>query len=266
MNVKVNPEIELPPVQTAEPKGELVALEQNGGTLVSLMAKMATDPNCDVEKFERLVRLSIEVEKLRCDEILSRQFNEAMSRAQAKMSAIAKDKDNSQTRSKYASYAALDRIVRPIYTNEGFSLSFNEGETAKPDYVRVLCDVALGGYARHYHVDMPADGKGAKGGDVMTRTHATGSAFTYGQRNLLKLIFNLATIDADDDGNRAGATGNDPPVSEEQADKITKLLQETKTNVTKFLKWAKAESVSDIRAAYFQDCVTLLEKKKAEAK
>jgi hypothetical protein len=51
---------------------------------------------------------------------------------------------------------------------------------------------------------MPADGKGAKGGDVMTRTHAAGSAFSYGQRYLLKLIFNIATGE-DDDGNAASA-------------------------------------------------------------
>ena len=218
------------------------------------MAKMATDQNCDVEKFERLVRLNIEVEKLRRDEILSQQFNEAMSRAQAKMSAIAKDKDNSQTRSKYASYAALDKVVRPIYTNEGFSLSFNEGETAKPEYVRVLCDVALGGYARHYHVDMPADGKGAKGGDVMTRTHATGSAFTYGQRNLLKLIFNLATIDADDDGNAASFT----MITAEQIEELQHVIVETGANIQAVLKKVKVAKIEDIPAKKFDSLIAAI--------
>jgi hypothetical protein len=50
---------------------------------------------------------------------------------------------------------------------------------------------------------MPADGKGAKGGDVMTRTHATGSALSYGMRYLLKMIFNVAVGEDDDDGNDA---------------------------------------------------------------
>src|SRR5690606_15862485 len=52
---------------------------------------------------------------------------------------------------------------------------------------------------------MPADGKGAKGGDVMTKTHAAGSAMSYGQRYLLKLIFNVAIGENDDDGNSAGS-------------------------------------------------------------
>ena len=50
---------------------------------------------------------------------------------------------------------------------------------------------------------MPIDTKGARGGDVMTRTHATGSALTYGKRYLLIAMFNLA-IEEDDDGNAAG--------------------------------------------------------------
>jgi hypothetical protein len=48
---------------------------------------------------------------------------------------------------------------------------------------------------------MPADGKGAKGGDVMTKTHATGAAMSYGMRYLLKMIFNVAIGEDDKDGN-----------------------------------------------------------------
>jgi hypothetical protein len=52
---------------------------------------------------------------------------------------------------------------------------------------------------------MPADGKGAKGGDVMTKTHAIGAAVTYGKRYLLGMIFNIAVGgDVDDDGNSNG--------------------------------------------------------------
>jgi hypothetical protein len=48
---------------------------------------------------------------------------------------------------------------------------------------------------------MPSDGKGAKGGDVMTKTHATGAAMSYGARYLLKFIFNIAVGEEDSDGN-----------------------------------------------------------------
>ena len=59
------------------------------------------------------------------------------------------------------------------------------------------------GHTRKYSTEMPADGKGAKGNDVMTKTHAFGSATQYGMRYLIKMIFNIA-IGEDDDGNAAG--------------------------------------------------------------
>ncbi|MCC7186767.1 MAG: ERF family protein, partial [Acidobacteria bacterium] len=128
-------------------------------------------------------------------------FNAAMSAAQSEMRSVAADATNPQTHSRYASYEALDRALRPLYTKHGFGLSFNT-EDAAPDYVRVVCYVShLGGHTRPYRVDMPADGKGAKGGDVMTKTHAVGAAMSYGARYLLKLIWNVAVGEGDKDGN-----------------------------------------------------------------
>src|SRR5690606_2318016 len=140
----------------------------------------------DVDKMERLLAMQ--------ERIIARNaeadFNVAMTACQAEMRAISTDAENKQTRSKYATYGKLDKALRPIYTKHGFSLSFSDGETDKPDYVRVLCGVRhRSGHKEVYHKDMPADGKGAKGGDVMTKTHATGAAQSYGMRYLLKGIF-----------------------------------------------------------------------------
>src|SRR6185436_6685763 len=94
---------------------------------------------------------------------------------------------------------------RPIYTKHGFALSFNTAEGAPENYVRVVCNVSHdGGHSRQFQIDMPADGKGAKGGDVMTKTHAVGSGMTYGMRYLLKMIFNVAIGEDDTDGNVPG--------------------------------------------------------------
>jgi hypothetical protein len=89
------------------------------------------------------------------------------------------------------------------------SLSFDTGKADEENYVRVLCTVALGRHERSYHIDMPADGKGAKGNDVMTKTHAVGSAVTYGRRYLLLMIFNVAIGENDDDGNALAARRHD---------------------------------------------------------
>lgn len=167
----------------------------------SVFERLARDPGVDVDKLERLMQMHERATARRAEE----EFNAAMSEAQTDMRPVAADADNPQTRSRYASYNALDRALRPIYTRHGFGLSFDTGQESPAGWVRVLCYVThKGGHARTYHVDMPADGKGAKGGDVMTKTHAAGAAMSYGARYLLKGIFNISIGEDDDDGNGAG--------------------------------------------------------------
>lgn len=128
-------------------------------------------------------------------------FNEALNRIQNEIKRIAPDLDNKQTSSKYASYAAIDRVIRPVYSREGMSLSFTHADCPKPDHVRVICRVSLRAHVEHYQIDMPLPTKGAKGNDVMTSTHGTGAADSYAKRYLVKDIFNIAIGEDDSDGN-----------------------------------------------------------------
>ena len=172
---------------------------ENG--LAAVIERLVTNPAADVDKLGRLLEFHERITAQRA----KAEFDAALSAAQAEMGRVGRDAVNPQTRSRYASYGALDRALRPIYTRHGFGLSFNSGEAPLPEHVRVLCEVThSGGFAKSYHLDMPADGKGAKGGDVMTKTHAVGSAMSYGMRYLLKMIFNVAVGEGDDDGNGAG--------------------------------------------------------------
>lgn len=188
-----------PPVTEATPAAALVSQPTTAPLAeLSMFERMVTDPTVDVDKFERLMLMHERQSARRAEEA----FNAAMASAQHKMRRVAADADNPQTKSRYASYAALDRALRPIYTEHGFGLSFDTGEGAAPGWVRVLCLVThAAGFARTYHVDMPADGKGPKGGDVMTLTHAVGASLSYGMRYLLKMIFNVAVGQDDVDGN-----------------------------------------------------------------
>lgn len=165
------------------------------------LLQMAIQGNATMDTIERLVALQ---ERAMAQDAL-REFNAAMNRAQTQMGRIARDMDNKQTSSKYASYAAIDREIRPIYTKEGLALSFDTADALIPEYVRITCAVShSAGHTQVYHIDMPADGKGAKGGDVMTKTHATGAASAYGRRYLVMMIFNLAVGEGDTDGNEFG--------------------------------------------------------------
>lgn len=184
-----------------QPPGQVVPINDTAA-LMQAVARAASDPTVDVEKMERLFAMHERMEA-RQREVA---FNEAMSRVQAAMRRIATDKTNSQTHSDYATYAALDRVLRPLYTAEGLSLSFDT-EPAPENFVGMVCYVSHdGGHTRTYRASVPSDGKGAKGNDVMTKTHAFGSGTSYGMRYLLKMIFNVAIGNDpdDDDGNGAG--------------------------------------------------------------
>ena len=89
----------------------------------------------------------------------------------------------------------------------------------------------------------------------MTKTHATGSAMTYGQRYLLKMIFNIA-VGEDDDGNGAGDTN--APISEEQAQTIRDLLEKSGANIEKFCAYFKIEAIPNLKVKDYQRAVAAI--------
>ena len=233
-----------------------------GASLMDVISKAARDPSVDIDKMERLIAMR---ERLLAQEA-EMAFNVAMNAAQAEMRPIAANASNPQTRSRYATFDKLDRVLRPIYTEKGFSLSFDEGESPKPDHVRVLCYVShVGGHTRTYHRDMPADGKGAKGGDVMTKTHAAGAAGSYGARYLLKGIFNVAVGEDDDDGNLGAQRPAPVLASESDVTKIIQLCEAVGGNQAGLLCQAyKVEAIPDLTAKQAASAIKRLTDKLAE--
>lgn len=225
----------------------------DAAAMIQAIERAAVNPAVDVEKLERLFALQ--------ERMLARnseaQFNIAMTAAQSDMGRISADAYNPSTKSKYASYGKLDSVLRPIYTKHGFSLSFNEGISSKPLYVMVLCIVShTAGHSRTYQKEMPADGKGAKGGDVMTLTHASGNAMSYGMRYLLKGIFNVAIGEDDNDGNAPSDL-----ITQSQAADLHALAEEVGADPQRFLKYMGVARCADIKASDFQKAVNALRQK-----
>lgn len=189
-------------IEASEQAIEKSSLVITQPTPMSLLS-VALSNNAAIDVIERLAALQREMLQREAET----DFNEAMNRVQTEIRRVVPDLTNAQTHSKYASYAAIDRVIRPIYSKEGFSLSFSTEECPIAEHIRCVCFVSLRAHTRKYQVDMPADGKGAKGGDVMTKTHAAGAAMSYGMRYLVKYIFNIAIGADDTDGvtmNQAG--------------------------------------------------------------
>lgn len=242
-------------ITTIEPQAALpVAASQSEAlAIVSMIERVAMNPQADMDKLERLLLMKERMFEQKAEQ----EFNAAMSDAQSEMGRISADANNPQTKSKYATYGKIDQAIRPIYTKHGFAVSFDTGENAPADCVRVVARVShRSGFARTYHADMPADGKGAKGGDVMTKTHASGAAMSYGMRYLLKMIFNIAIGEEDKDGNQPPAEYQ--RVSENQVMQIRDLLEANGRDEKRFLAYIKLEKLADIDAAKFDAVVALI--------
>src|SRR5260370_19663901 len=129
------------------------------GSCLAMIERAAHDPTIDIDKLDRLLVMR-ERENAR---VAEREFSQALSLVQAELAPVGYDSANPQTRSRYASYAALDRATRPIYTRHGFCLTFNT-ETIRELEVRVVCKARhAGGHVELYQIDKPADGKGGRG-------------------------------------------------------------------------------------------------------
>ena len=63
---------------------------------------------------------------------------------QEKLETMQRDCENRQTRSRYASYEALDRAIRPTYTQHGFALSFSTDQSPTPDSMHVVSGCRVG--------------------------------------------------------------------------------------------------------------------------
>lgn len=179
--------------------GKQELLAQPNPPMKQLIAHAVLSGTVSIEVIERLAKL--QREEVEYEAMV--EFNEAMHRCQEKMGVIVAE--SKSDKGKFASYAQVYRIVKPIYTAEGISLSFSDGEPIAVGWLRIICHVSRGGYTRLYHKDMPLVTVGAKGNAVMTPIHAQGSSDSYAKRYLVADIFNLAIDKNDDDGNGGAA-------------------------------------------------------------
>ncbi len=141
------------------------------------------------------------------------RFNASLLNIQKQLKRIPKRGWNDSTKSWFAKPEDVDKEIQVKMQDEGMSLSFEPEPNDQPNMVTIVGILSQGAYSRRYPLPMPCDGQGAKGGGVMTRTHATGSAITYAKRYLKDMIFDLGFREKDDDGNQAG---NQRAISEKE--------------------------------------------------
>jgi hypothetical protein len=175
-----------------------ITTTNGNGALMSFIERAAKDETFDVQKFEVLLRLQMEVS----DKQARRSFNAAMAVAQSEMMPVIRTAQNRHLGNKYAKLEDIDREMRPIYTRHGFSVRFGSAPAPREGDMRITCTVAhADGYSEENHLDAPSSVLGSQGGRMaVTPVQAVGSTVTYLRRYLLTMVFNLVLEDDDDDG------------------------------------------------------------------
>lgn len=159
--------------------------------VVTMFERLASDPNVDVEKLERLIAMQerILVHNARA------AFNTAFASMQGEIPAI-----EEKGRTNNGTYARLEDIVervRPILQKHGFTLS-HRTEWPSDKTVKVI------GILRHQQ-GHEVTSEFLSGGDSSGNKNAIqalGSAVSYGRRYTTKDLLNIVTRDEDDDGRK----------------------------------------------------------------
>lgn len=214
------------PEPTMPPIG-LMPATANTPPILHVFERALRDVSMPIERVREIYNLKREIEF----DLAEQEYIRVRSQMERELDPVARDASNPQTKSRYATLPQVIQAVRPIYSKHGIIIDFDTAQSPQGDtWIRVLAFLSHeAGYKKTYHIDMPADGKGAQGRDVMTRTHATGSAVSYGRRYLLLMIFNLAVGGEDDDGNAAAGKDRSPPdrpLSEAERAELQMLLDD----------------------------------------
>jgi hypothetical protein len=179
-------------MQIADPT-PVAAAAVESGSLVQMFERLATNPEVDVVKLERLIAMH---ERLVAGQAKA-DFDAAFAVMQGQIPVITEQGQilvEGKLRSRYATNEDIQEVVKPILQAHGFSLRFRHEVT--DGWLKVIGILShRSGHSEHDEFVTRADDSGKK-----NPIQAIGSARSYGQRYTTTALLNIATRGSDDDG------------------------------------------------------------------
>lgn len=237
---------------TDENKNALaVAPAPTTANFLTVIAKAASDPNTDVAKMHGL----LDVQERMMAKQAEIDFNIAFGKMQKELSGFRIKKSGKTDRSSYARYEDIDEVIRPVMLKHGFNLRFSSLPEAGKLVVRGTLSHENG-----HSIDTVTPMSIDANPKVMNSQQAIGSASSYAQRYIVKMLLNLVFEGEDDDGRSAGVKA----ISDQQAETLKDLIRETNTDTIKFLNTmvSGARSVEEISTRDYNRVLNALVAKK----
>ncbi len=184
-------------INEIEPQEVLVPADP----MISMIERVAMDPDADLEKLERM----LELKKQHDEQNAKAQFAAAFSRASAQFPTIPLNGKGHNDKP-YATLKDITALTRPVLSEHGLALSFS---VEVGDAVVVTAELMhQAGYSKTTSIDLPKDASGSK-----NAVQAVGSSQTYGQRYTAQAILGLSLGDDTEDDGRSSGQPQRPPIS-----------------------------------------------------
>lgn len=225
----------------------LVPAASESAAILSLIERMATNPDISPERVERFIAMHDGMEAKRA----KLAFSNAIAQAKAKIAEtpIIKNATGHNIK-RYADFYAYAKVVDPVLASFGLTYRFR---TVQSDKISVTCVLTGHGHEEENTLSGPADATGSK-----NAIQAIGSTLTYLQRYTLVQALGLAASD-DDDGVAAGIGDT---ISENDILDLQALISEVKADLPKFLKVMGIDFLDDLPKARLKEAVATLEAKR----
>ncbi len=225
---------------------------------LAVISNAASDPNVDPAKMMAL----LDVQERMMTKQAEIEYTIAFNAMQKELSEIRIKKNgaievNGNVRSKYATYEDISKVVSPLFSKYGFSISFSNVDAGGKFMIKgVLAHEK--GHSTNTIVPMAIENNPK----VMNSQQSIGSAISYAQRYILKMLLNLVFEGEDDDGAKSGHVA----MTDEQAETLKNLVRETGTDVRKFLDtmFTGVHSIDEISARDYNRAYNALNTRKMQ--
>ena len=160
---------------------DIVKTTAEPSQFMQMIEKIANNPKIDADTVEKFLDMQERI----LDRDAKTAFYGAMNIVQGQIETVIPDRYNLQTGSDYASLQAIDAAIKPVYTAQGFSVSFWQSKPETEGFIRVEGVLRhRDGHSEPYHLELPPDKAGIKGAVNKTDVHAAASTFNYARRYL----------------------------------------------------------------------------------
>lgn len=220
-------------VATIDQREGAVSVISDSTTILQVIQRAAADPQCDIEKMERLMAMHERMQSKNAEQA----FNAAMAQMQCEIPTVGEGAMNTHTKNSYATLDDINYTLKPIMQRHGFAVTFKVDHAASGISVTGIL-MHSAGHREQTTMLLPVDV-----GPGRNAVQAVGSSTTYGKRYVMCALLNITTGDArDDDGAAAFNSVNNDLRTQVRADILERVGEAVDANELKKI-WQAAVKV-----------------------